>query len=300
MLRFALLSLFLVASAHGAANATRTLLLDGAVAGSSLLAVGELGTILRSDDSGQTWATVASPTKATLTGIAFAADGRTGWAVGHDAIILATTDGGASWTQQWQGEDLESSFLDVCAIDAQHVIAIGAYGLCQTTSDGGRTWTSKHVLEADMHLNRITRGPTGTLYLAGERGTLLRSRNQGETWEPIESPYDGSFYGILPLDDHTLLAHGLRGRVFRSTDDGGAWTPVPLDRPMLIATALKTKSGAIVLSGQAGALYLSRDAGQSFAPWSADFDTAAAELIEAPDGAIVALGEAGASRLSAP
>jgi len=285
-----------------AAVAPRMLLLDAAVVGAEVFAVGERGTILHSADSGQTWdrAEVPAGTVATLTGLSFAADGRHGWAVGHDALILATADGGKTWQKQWQGDNLEASFLDVCAIDARRAIAIGAYGFCRVTADGGKTWTAQPVIDSDLHLNRISRGPTGTLYIAGEHGTLLRSRDDGATWHRIDSPYDGSFYGVLPLGPKLLLAHGLRGRVYRSTDDGESWTPVALDRPMLIAAALPAKAGRLVLAGQARALYLSADGGVSFTPWASDFSTAVAELVEAPDGSVLAFGEAGASRLELP
>jgi len=273
------------------------LLLDAALAGTDIVAVGERGAIIRSADSGRTWEAALSPVTATLTGVAFAPDTPLGWAVGHDALILATGDAGRAWQTQWQGKNLDASFLDVCALDAQRVIAVGAYGLCLATVDGGKTWTPRKILDDDMHLNRITRGPTGTLYIAGEHGTLLRSRDAGATWNRIDSPYDGSFYGILPLGPRTLLAHGLRGRVFRSTDDGDHWQPVALDSPMLIATALKTKTGALLLAGQARALYRSRDDGVTFTPWAIDFSSGVAELLEAPDGAILAFGESGATRL---
>ena len=284
-----------------AAVAARMLLLDAAIAGPDIVAVGDRGTILYSADSGRTWERAATPagTVATLAGIAFAPDQRHGWAVGHDALILGTTDGGQTWHKQWQGDNLEASFLDVAAIDSQRAIAIGAYGLCRVTADGGRTWTARQIVDGDYHLNRIVRGPTGTLYLAGEHGTLRRSRDDGVTWQRIDSPYDGSFYGIQPLGPKTLLAYGLRGRVFRSRDDGETWEPVALDRPMLIATALPAKNGAIVLAGQARALYLSTDGGMTFLPWADDFSTAVAELLQVPDGTVLAFGEAGATRLHA-
>lgn len=277
--------------------APRVLLLDATMVGSDIVAVGEIGTVLRSSDSGRSWNSHPAVTKATLTGVSFAPGSPRGWAVGHDALILATEDGGQTWTKAWQGENLEASFLDVCAVSADHVIAVGAYGLYVATSDGGKTWTSRQILDEDMHLNRISRGPTGTLYIAGERGTLLRSSDQGESWTPIDSPYDGSFYGILPLGPETLLAYGLRGRVFRSTDNGGSWTPIALPQPMLIATAIATRSGAVVLAGQPRALFGSRDQGASFAPVETSFTSAVAELLEAPDGTVLALGEAGATRL---
>lgn len=285
-----------------ASVAPRILLLDAALAGSDVVAVGERGTILRSADSGRTWEAAATPsdTAATLTGVAFAPDARHGWAVGHDALILATADGGRTWQKQWQGDNLEASFLDVCALDERRVFAVGAYGLCLATGDGGKTWAPRKILDSDYHLNRISRGPTNTLYLAGEHGTLLRSRDDGGAWAPIPTPYDGSFYGILPLGPRTLLAYGLRGRAYRSIDDGDTWQLIALDRPMLIATAIKTRTGELILAGQARALYRSSDDGATFAPWPTDFTSAVAELLAAPDGAVLAFGEDGADMLPAP
>jgi len=294
------LSGVLASAAAGADAAPRMLLLDGAVVGHDIVAVGERGTILRSADNGLTWQSATVPTLATLTGVSFAPESARGWAVGHDALILATTDAGATWTKQWQGENLQDSLLDVLALDAQHVIAVGAYGLFLSTADGGQNWTRRKIVDSDYHLNRLTRGPAGTLYLAGEHGTLLRSVDDGATWSRLEAPYDGSFYGILPLDKRTLLAHGLRGRLFRSADDGATWEPVPNNQPALIATAVKLRSNFIVLAGQTRALLVSRDYGKTVEPWAAPLATAVAELLETPDGSILALGEAGATILPPP
>jgi hypothetical protein len=285
----------------GAAVANpRVLLLDGSVVGSDIVAVGERGAIFRSSDNGLTWHAAASLATATLTGVAFAADGTRGWAVGHDALILTTTDAGRTWQQQWQGENLADSFLDVLALDAHRALAVGAYGLSVTTSDAGKTWTRRKISDADYHFNRLSRGPTGTLYLAGEHGTLLRSADNGATWQRIPAAYEGSFYGILPLDKRTLIAHGLRGRSFRSIDDGDTWVPLVTPEPVLLAASVQLKSNVFVLAGHARVLLVSRDNGKSLQTWEAPLTTAVAELIAAPDGSIVALGEAGATRLAAP
>jgi photosystem II stability/assembly factor-like uncharacterized protein len=283
-----------------AAVGPRMLLLDGAVAGPAVIVVGERGSILRSTDNARTWESVVAPVSATLTGVSFAQDGLHGWAVGHDALIVATSDGGRTWTAQYQGENLQDSFLDVLAVDAGNVIAVGAYNLFATTSDGGKTWGRRKITTDDYHLNRVSRGPTGTLYLAGEHGTLLRSTDRGATWTAIASPYDGSFYGLIPLDRRTLLAYGLRGRVYRSTDDGASWEAVATPQPVLLATAVKLKSNFLLLAGQARTVLLSRDYGKSLVPSPAALTTAIAELIEVPDGSILALGEAGATLLEKP
>ena len=308
--------------AYGADIASRTLLLDAALAGGNVLTVGERGTILRSTDNGRTWLESSSHTTATLTAISFA-DEQNGWVVGHDAVILVTHDGGVTWSKQWQGDNLQDSFLDVLALDARHVIAIGAYDLCVVTKDGGVTWTRRKLLADDFHLNRISRGPTGTLYIAGEHGTLLRSVDHGASWQPIPTSYDGSFYGVLALGRAELLAYGLRGRAFRSEDDGGHWAPVETKQSSLIATAVRLRNRCVVLGGQMRVLLVAEDLVSGFAPRAAT--TAAmehrspvehddpggrcavsaatsaagiAELLELPDGNLLAVGEAGAGVIS--
>ncbi len=298
-----LLTLSIAATVLRAADVVpRMLLLDGAVVGSDVIAVGERGTILRSTDQAKTWqpAIVAGPATATLTGVSFAPDQQHGWAVGHDALILASADAGHTWTKQFQGENLQDSFLDVLALDARRVLAVGAYGLCMQTSDGGQTWTRRKLSDDDYHFNRISGGPAGTLYLAGEHGTLFRSGDRGQTWTKLAAPYDGSFYGVLPLERGMLLAYGLRGRVFRSPDDGATWVPVATPQPVLLATAARLSGNTIVVGGQARALLVSRDYGRTLQAWPASLGTAVAELLELPDGSVLALGEAGATVLSKP
>jgi photosystem II stability/assembly factor-like uncharacterized protein len=298
--RSLLLALLTVTAGQAADVRPNMLLLDGAVTGAALVAVGERGTILRSANAGLTWQAAAVPTAATLTGVSFAPGSAHGWAVGHDALILATADGGLTWRKQWQADNLQDSFLDVLALDVQHIIAVGAYGLFVTSGDGGLTWNRRKLSDDDFHFNRITRGLTGTLYLAGEHGTLLRSRDQGVSWAHIESPYDGSFYGILPLGERTLIAYGLRGRIYRSTDDGATWRAVPNEHRVLIATAVKVKGGVLAFAGQSRALFVSRDDGVSVIPWPTSFTSAVAELILLPDGTVLALGESGAAILPSP
>lgn len=283
----------------GAPVVPNMLLLDGAVVGAEILAVGERGTILGSRDQGKTWEARPSPATATLTGISFSSDGRHGWAVGHDALILATEDGGQTWRKQWQGANLTDSFLDVLALDDRHVIAVGAFGLCLETTDGGATWQQRRLLEDDYHLNRLTRGSSGTLYLAGEHGTLLRSRDQGANWEGIHAPYDGSFYGILALGANRLLAYGLRGRLYLSVDDGDSWELIPNEQHNLMLTALVLAPERVLAAGQARALMFIDPTRKTLQPAYPQLRTAIAELLALPGDALLALGEAGATLLPA-
>ncbi|WP_138223341.1 WD40/YVTN/BNR-like repeat-containing protein [Nibricoccus aquaticus] len=297
-----LLGLALAPLAHAASpipHAARGLLLDAALNGHAIVAVGERGAIVRSVDSGETWESLASPTHATLTGIAFA-NPTIGWVVGHDGVILYTRDGGETWTEQFHAEDRETVFLDVAAIDTARAIAIGAFGVCYTTRDSGRNWLRQHLSEEDNHLNRITHGHDSELFIAGERGTLLRLPAFNKPAERLASPHEASFYGLTPVSTDTLLAYGLRGHIYRSQDDGSSWQRVASPLPALFSNALRLKSGTIILSGQARAFLVSRDAGRTFRAWQPPLTTAVAELLEAPNGLLLAFGEAGVTRLEPP
>src|ERR687890_553584 len=69
----------------------------------------------------------------------FAADKRTGWAVGADGVILHTTDGGFRWEEQHAQTPVPLYGLYVR--DAKTAVAVGSRGLALTTDDGGKRWT---------------------------------------------------------------------------------------------------------------------------------------------------------------
>lgn len=287
-----LFSLSLAAS--GAEAALRgPLLLDAAVAGYAIVTVGERGLVQRSTDGGTTWDTIDSGVPRTLCAVTFT-DERTGWAAGHGAIILRTSDGGKSWQHQFTGEDEESPFLDILALSGGHVIAVGAFGMYYESHDDGATWEQRWVLDEDAHLNRITQARDGTLWLAGEFGTLLKSTDQAETWETLSTGEDGSLYGVLPLTNGDLLAYGLRGRIYYSTDEGETWARSDTPGTGLLMTGVELSSArTIIVAGQGRTMWTSRDNGRTFTS-SGSNTSAIAEFLLSPSGRLLGFGEMGA------
>ncbi|MFI4940022.1 MAG: WD40/YVTN/BNR-like repeat-containing protein, partial [Burkholderiales bacterium] len=82
--------------ARFSAIAARAMLPGVAKAGARLVAVGEHGIIVYSDNRGQSWTQAKVPVSVTLTAVQFP-DAKDGWAVGHDGVVLSSTDGGQSW-----------------------------------------------------------------------------------------------------------------------------------------------------------------------------------------------------------
>jgi len=263
-------------------------LLAAALAGERVVAVGERGLVVLSDDGGASWRQAPAPVSVTLTGVRFA-DARRGWAIGHGAVVLATDDGGEHWVRRLDGrtaaqralEDAKAGgderalkdaeqlvtdgpdkpLLDLVVFDAQRLLVVGAYGLALYSDDAGASWTSwatrlpnpkgLHLYAARRHGER--------LLLAGEQGLALQSADGGQHFRRLETPYKGTFFSAEVLEDGTLLLAGLRGNMLRSRDDGVTWTPVASPMPVSITATAVTPGGGILAVNQAGFVLEVRD-----------------------------------------
>ena len=285
----------------------KALLLDTQRTGQRLVTVGEHGYIFVSDNEGDLWRLVPTATDATLTSVAFA-DVQLGLAVGHDATILRSADGGSSWQEVFRDPQQLRPLLRVTFIDKQRAIAVGAYGAFFESMDAGVTWAERKISEEDRHFNALTRLADGTLLLAGEAGTLLRSGDDGAMWEKLASPYTGSFFGLLPLAQGGVLAFGMRGNIFRSDDRGASWQAAITDSENALFGGLTHDSGLVVLVGQNGTVLLSRDDGRSFKRVATQASRALSSVqrplqqaVEKNGGdAILVFGEGGPTRIELP
>jgi len=272
----------------------RIVLLGLARAGDRVVAVGERGFVLVSDDSGKSWRAVGTPVDRTLTAVAFEND-KVGVAVGHGGKLVRTEDSGDTWTEIPMEEAGSDSLLGVTSLGGGRFAAYGAFGLYFLSADEGRTWTRRTMIseEFENHISQIIVGKFGVLGLVGEYGTLARSVDGGETWEEVPSPYPGSFFGAVQAKDASLLAFGMRGTVYHSTDLAKTWHKVDLGTTTSLNGGCVLSDGRIILVGNAGLVVESTDDGQSlnvkWAPDGAGFSA----VVEAPDGSIVVAGERG-------
>lgn len=186
--------------------------------GQKLVAVGARGHILMSGD-GMSWKQANSPVRSLLTSVFFVGD-RFGWAVGHDAVILHTSDGGESWTLQNFAPALNQPLLDVLFLDRDRGFAIGAYGLFLQTSDGGKTWLKMEndISAETRHLNAMCRLDNDALLVVGEEGMLAMSTDEGATWKRLQSPYSSSLFSVAPKGGQGAVVGGLRGSLFETGD----------------------------------------------------------------------------------
>jgi photosystem II stability/assembly factor-like uncharacterized protein len=273
--------------------AKRSLLLDIHGRGERALAVGERGHILLSTDSGKNWRQTIAPTRRTLTGV-FLIDDQVAWAVGHQSVILKSGDGGETWAKANAESDPETAYLDILFLDAKTGFIVGSYGKFLSTSDGGKTWAEAKQ-DNDPHFSHIIAASDGGLWLTGEFGTVWRSGDRAKRWELLATPYEGTFFGALPLAKGGAVVFGLRGNIFRST--GGEWQKIKSSTKALLHGGLALADGRFVLSAAAGRLLLSADEGLTFRPVEWPGAATATSLWQASDGAVLLTSDKGVHRL---
>ncbi len=290
-------------------------------AGDRVIAVGQRGHVLWSDDHGQRWQQAAVPVASDLVALTFPTSTH-GWAVGHDGVVLASRDQGATWQRQLDGRTLgdvlvkhytrtgdvkwlaeaqrfaaqgaENPLLDVWFDDARNGIAVGAFGLVLRTIDGGASW--EPLLHATdnpkaLHLYAVRR-VGADLYIAGEQGLLLKLDTGSGRFVALAIPYAGTLFGVLG-NERVVLAYGLRGNVVRSTDRGRTWQAVSAGVPVGLTAGTLDARGRIVLVSQAGHVLVSADDGATFAPLKTARAQPAAAVTHTAAGTLVLGGPRG-------
>jgi photosystem II stability/assembly factor-like uncharacterized protein len=305
----------------------QSFLLGVANAGDRVIAVGERGVVVLSDDQGKTWRQTAVPVSVTLTAVTFAS-AKKGWAVGHRGVILATVDGGETWTQQLEGrrfaqqalaqvkaaaspasaalsnaellvkDGADKPFLDVSFTDEQHGLAVGAYGLCAATQDGGAHWAScidQLPNPQGSHLYAIARSG-GVTYIAGEQGLVLRAED-GANFSAVASPATTSVFSVGIAANGDVVLGSLRGAAFVSTDQGRSFDKLATDTPGSFSGATRTRDGRLLLSTQIGQLLQYDPAARRLKTLATPPMAPLTSLTQGSSGALVLVGVRGASVL---
>lgn len=280
-------------------NVASALLLDATRVGERIVAVGERGIVLYSDDEGGSWKQAAVPVDPTLTSVVFT-DAEHGWITGHDATILATTDGGLTWQVQLRDPDLDVPLLALYFADVKTGIAVGGRGNLFRTTDGGNTWSNEVLLTGDGfdgHLFGIGRAQSGSLFIASEQGVLFRSDDAGATWQELISPYNGSFFGLAFPGSGRIVAYAMLGNVAVSSDNGDSWRMVPTATDKSLMSATVTSDGTLIIAGLDGAVLVSHDAGETFLSRPQADRRKVSRLLPTRDGGWLAFGDGGVQRI---
>ncbi len=204
---------------------TRLALLGVSLKGKHAIAVGQQGLVLKREGSG--WKTIDTGVQERLLSVSVNAGGAA-VAVGAFGTVLASSDGGSSWTAikpAWeQFADVGTEpHLYACHIDEAGTITLaGEFALILRKAAGSSEWTLLNKGTASlfaMHLG----GNIG--YAVGQGGTVLRSGDAGASWSAVDAGTGAILLGVAASSDDQVTVTGMR-EMRHSADGGQHWTAV--------------------------------------------------------------------------
>lgn len=243
-------------------GASRHRLYDVAFASAEVaVAVGLGGTIVRSSDGGATWQRVRE-SGGWLAGVAFA-DAKRGFAVGHaegeERLVLRSDDGGATWREAPGLPEIgaKATLRAIEFRDAQVGVAVGSGGLVLVTTDGGLQWSARAPAGLGDAYLRALCFQGEELWIAGERGLLLRSADLGATVVRLAVPDDGKLMGVAFATPKVGWTTTMGGRLLATQDGGASWAAIAKsDADAMTGIALRPDAALAVAVGGGGTIVL--------------------------------------------
>ena len=228
--------------------------------GTTGLAVGDSGVVLRTTNGGSAWTRPNTRTQQALRGLfTLNSGGLKAWAVGAGGTIRYSADGGQSWVQQ--PAPVRTDLHAVAFSSANNGLAVGDCGAVLRTTNGGATWTRVDAKTTET-LYAIT-FQANTAIAAGDNGVVCRSTNGGATWTATNL---GSqpWRSAAGTSATNLWLAGTGADLRRTTNGGQNWTSLPIGSTDWYGFDVNSSGQRNVLVGAAGKIYLSQDGGVSW------------------------------------
>ena len=198
------------------------------------ISVGDLGTVIKTTDGGETWNVQhhVGGTSNSLNSVWFI-DNYIGWMIDNH-VVFKTTDGGDIWFEIYDGTECIPSHVHF--IDENTGFVFGktteegwGYGVCCKTMNGGKDWTCSR-LPGRMALYRYSASffmNFDTGWVVGDAfgpNVIYKTTDCGKTW--VQKQVEPLVYGLQDIyfiDDKNGFIVGLFGAFLKTNDGGNTW-----------------------------------------------------------------------------
>lgn len=292
--------------------APERLLNDVTKAGDRIVAVGERGHIIYSDDEGQSWAQSDVPVSVTLTGVDFGSDTQ-GWAVGHSGVILHSEDAGETWKLQLTG--VQALEIAIQTKEDQAAAMEERIEAAPEAEKGDLEWALDDILFTMENMQSdLDIGPVNPLldvwfendnhgFVVGAYGMILRTTDGGESWQDWAPRLDNAtnfhLNGVTQITGGALVVVGESGQIHVSVDGGQTWerreSPYEGSLFGVIGTG---QVNEILAFGLRGNMLFSSDLGKSWRVVPSTADATLNDGIVVDDGRIILVGNGGVVLMS--
>jgi photosystem II stability/assembly factor-like uncharacterized protein len=206
--------------------------LNGWVAGSDMHNDRAIGVVAKTSDGGKSWLPMLRLDDYELSAlhdIRFI-DNKTGWAVGEaqingevQGLVIATRDGGRSWSRQYL-RDRTYVLERAKFADKKRGWVVGARVILQT-EDGGHSWHERWFEEGEYLFDIIALN-SDELLAVGAGGLILHTLDGGRVWRKIDLPseYKSTWLSCIYFKNAQRgWVAGNKGTIFATEDGGKSW-----------------------------------------------------------------------------
>ena len=182
----------------------------------------------KTTNGGQNWFALSVPTTSIIRAMCFVNESL-GWVVTlEDHLILKTTDGGQTWTQQNSGLGGNLHHFGVQFTDENNGYVIGfilgsqIQNYILKTTNGGQTWDANFDYQ-NYDFSTIYFANQNTGWIAGFEGFLAKTTDAGGTWQVENSSTSESITDLFFTDENKGWYTGFNGTLFQTGDGGNTW-----------------------------------------------------------------------------
>jgi len=223
-------------------------------------ALGDLGTIIKTTDSGVTWSILNTSTTTNFNCLYFF-DVNNGLICGDNMICKKTTDGGNTWSIINIGSGTAKVYK-MSFIDNLNGFACLSSGKIIKTTDGGNTWLVITMLN-NIPLYDISMKQNYGIAVGGSTTSsiVLKTTDSGNTWSVVSTGLSVPYYSCNVINSNTFIIGGQSGSLYKTTDGGATWSQLSTSTN-IIANSINFISDTEGMAvGNFGVVYKTTDGG---------------------------------------
>ncbi|PPI83715.1 glycosyl hydrolase [Marinobacter maroccanus] len=172
------------------------------------------------------------------------------WAGGSFTTIQSSTDQGASWQETTLNEDAILTNLQF--LDSETAMATGEYGLLLKTLDGGQSWDYAGYLPEEFYPHSAHFSSATEGWVGGLNGFIYHTTDGGETWNRQETDTSMPVFGFITAGD-SLFALGDNATVMALQEN--QWTSLETpNQPLYLRDGVALNNSQLLVAGGRGLL----------------------------------------------
>lgn len=220
-----------------------------------LVAVGNDGVVIISNDGGESWARVEVPKSKVDNKLirVRTSYGGNAWICGILGTALSTDDYGATWVRRMPEQDI--AYNDIAFATQNIGVIVCEFGEIKRTEDGGDTWAQvKSPVESSLEAICFNGGGIGIA--VGLGGVILRTSDYGKTWAKAHDVTTSEhLWNVIYYRDKWIIV-GNKGVIVSASSNGIDWNVQQLSKTdMLWHTEIVALSSKLIIVGGTQGVY---------------------------------------------